>query len=461
MQALQKGKYQVLSTGENRTRVILALVSAVVATMALVLGASRPVFYASYLLAILGVLLLGSVLSLGLARLLRPVLAWLRPVEGALAADSLIQSPRRTSATVAAVMLSVALVIAFAGMARSSYGSILDWVSTALNPDLFVMPSHQISIRTIRFPAAMMQELESMSGIRGVQGVRNPRVLFRNTPVMLLALDLLKIEALTPVRTVAGDGDMLRVAAAGKGVLVSDNLAQLHGLRLGDTLELPAPAGVIRLPIVGIVIDYSDQQGAVLIDRALFQEYWHDDSVNFYRVYLAAGAGVADVKRRILDRYAGERQVFVLNNDELKSYILRIADQWFALTYIQVGIAVLVAILGIATTLTVSITDRRRELGTLRAIGGLKTQIRRTIWMEALTTAALGVMLGCALGTINLYYVLEIVRHDVAGMRLEYQFPIGAALAVAPIILGAALLAAVWPAELAVRGSLVEALEYE
>jgi putative ABC transport system permease protein len=153
--------------------------------------------------------------------------------------------------------------------------------------------------------------------------------------------------------------------------------------------------------------------------------------------------------------------VFVLNNDELKSYILRIADQWFALTYIQVGIAVLVAILGIATTLTVSITDRRRELGTLRAVGGLKMQIRRTIWMEALATAALGVMLGCALGAINLYYVLEIVRNDVAGMRLEYLFPTGAAFAVAPAILGAAFLAAVWPAELAVRGSLVEALEYE
>ena len=64
---------------------------------------------------------------------------WLRPVEGALAADSLIQAPRRTSASVAALMLSLALVIAFAGMARASYDSIIDWMDTALNPDLFVI----------------------------------------------------------------------------------------------------------------------------------------------------------------------------------------------------------------------------------------------------------------------------------------------------------------------------------
>ena len=91
-------------------------------------------------------------LAVALARAMRPVLKWLRPVEGALAADSLLQSPRRTSASVAALMLSLALVVAFAGMARASYDSIIDWMETALNPDLFVSPSQSIVVRTIRFP---------------------------------------------------------------------------------------------------------------------------------------------------------------------------------------------------------------------------------------------------------------------------------------------------------------------
>ena len=152
-------------------------------------------------------------------------------------------------------------------------------------------------------------------------------------------------------------------------------------------LEIPAPHGTLRLPIVGIVLDYSDQQGTLLMDRRLFQRYWHDDSVNVFRVYVTAGAEVPDVKRRILERYGGQQQVFVLTNRELKAYILKVTDQWFGLTNVQIAVAVLVAILGIVNALTVSITDRRRELGVLQAVGGLRNQIRHTIWLEAIASA--------------------------------------------------------------------------
>ncbi len=91
---------------------------------------------------------------------------------------------------------------------------------------------------------------------------------------------------------------------------------------------------------------------------------------------------------------------------------------------VQIAIAVLVAMLGIVNTLTVSITDRRRELGVLRAVGALRGQIRRTIWIEALTVAVLGLALGFAFGAINLYYMLEIGRRDIAGLRLGYRFPV-------------------------------------
>jgi ABC-type lipoprotein release transport system permease subunit len=75
--------------------------------------------------------------------------------------------------------------------------------------------------------------------------------------------------------------------------------------------------------------------------------------------------------------------------------------------------------------------------------------------------AYLGLILGFALGAINLYFTLQIVHHDIAGMRLDYQFPVSVALGLVPTIFAAAFIAAIWPAESAVRGSLVEALEYE
>ena len=462
VQALQKGKFQILSAGEYRFRAVLAAIGGAGAVVCLVVGGSRAVFYTGYVMAIVSALLLSPLLAMALARAMRPVLKWLRPVEGALAADSLLQAPRRTSASVAALMLSLALVVAFGGMARASYDSIIGWMDAALNPDLFVSPSQSIVIRTIRFPPAMEAELAAVPGVERVQAVRDARIVFRKTPVMVVAVDVASVAQTARREPVAGDADdMYRRTSAGQGLMVSDNLAQLQRLTLGEVLEVPAPYGVIRLPIVGIVVDYSDQQGTILMDRRLFQEYWHDDTVNIFRLYLKPGVPMPDVRRSILERYAGTRQVFVLTNAELRAYILKVTDQWFGLTSVQIAVAVLVAILGIVNTLTVSITDRRRELGVLQAVGGLRGQIRRTIWIEALSIGVLGLVLGFGLGAINLYYILQIIHQDIAGMRLEYQFPLTVVAALVPTILASAFIAAIWPAESAVRGSLVEALEYE
>lgn len=462
VQALQKGKYQVLSAGENRARRIGAAVLALISLGYLVLGRSSFAFYTGYLLAILAALLLTPTLALWLARTLRPALQWVRPVEGALAADSLIQAPRRTSATVAALMLSLAMVIGFGGVARGFYTSILDWMDNTLNPDLFVTPSENLASRTFRFPATMGSELEGIGGIAQVQQVHSVRILFRQTPVLLIAAEMTKIATTVRPHAVQGrPGDMYRLTAEGKGVMVSENLAGIENLNLNQMLEIPTPNGLLRLPIVGIIRDYSDTQGSIIMDTATFTHWWNDDTVDVFRVYLKPGVRPEDVRQAILEKFAGKHRVFVMTNVDLRSYVLKITDQWFGMTYVQIAVAILVAVLGIVNTLTVSITDRKRELGVLQAVGALRHQIRGTVWMEALGIGLIGLILGLALGAVNLYYNLEMLERDLVGMRLDYEFPAVLALILMPTILGAAFVSALWPAESAVRGSLVEALEYE
>jgi putative ABC transport system permease protein len=359
-------------------------------------------------------------------------------------------------------MLSLALIVAFAGMARASYGSVVEWMNSTLNADLFVMPSERLDLRTTRFPAAMAQEIGRIDGVERVQMFRNNRINYQGKPVMLAAIEMESVRHTSHNRPVAGDvDDMYRQAAAGQGVIVSDNLAQLHQMKLGDPVQLDAPYGRFTLPIVGIIVDYVDQQGTMFVDRSVFLKYWRDDSVSDFRIFLKPDAPHAVVRQQIVDLYAGTRHVFVLTNDESRRYVLRVAGQWFALMNVQIAVAVLVAVLGIVNTLTVSITDRTRELAVLQAIGGLRRQIRRTIWLEALTVAIIGLVLGAALGSINLYYLLQIVQHDVIGMRLEYQFPVLTILELVPIMLAAAFVAALLPSESAVRIPLVQALEYE
>ncbi len=460
--ALQKGRHQVLSAGEYRVRRWLAGVAAGGAALLLTAGRSPAWFYAGYVLIVLAALWLTPALARGLARGLRPLLAWLRPVEGGLAVDSLMQAPRRTSATVAALMLSLAMVVGFGGVARSIYDSLVEWVETTLNPDLFVTPNAEIANRTYVVPAELGAEVERVPGVRQVQLVRSARVPYQGVPVLLVAADVAKLARTVRRRPIEGDPeDMHRRTAAGEATIVSESFARLRGLRVGDVVELPAPKGLLRLPIAGIVRDYSDQQGTLLIDRALYRTWWDDDTVNVIRVYLAPGASAAEVKRAILEQCGRGRRLFVLANEEVRRYIFRLADQWFGMTYNQIAVAILVAVLGVVNTLTVSITDRRRELGLLLAVGGLRPQVRRTIWMEALAIGLIGLLLGLALGAVNLYYSLEMTRRDLAGLSLDYVFPASLAAWLIPVILGAAFLAALGPAAAAVRGSPAEALEYE
>lgn len=460
--ALQKGKYQQFGVGENRLRRAIALGLGLTCIAFIGLSRYRLLFYVSDALSVLAALLLTPTLALLLAKGLRPALRFLRPVEGTLAADSLLQAPRRTSGAVSALMLSLALVVALGGLARASYDSIDTWVKTALNPDLFVSPSQSLSARTFRFPPAMLDQLHAIPGIATVQAVRDARIPIRGTPIMLVAVDVNSLAKRARVPPVAGDpATMYRLTGAGKGVLVSENFAVLRGYKLGDTLDIPSPSGDLKLPIVGVSVDFSDQQGSILIDRAVYQKYWHDSTINLFRIYLAPGASETAVKRAILQRFSADRRLFVLTNREVRAFIMKLTDQWFGITYIQIAVAVLVAILGIVNTLTVSITDRRRELGVLQAVGGVRNQIRRTIWLEAITIAFIGFVLGLALGAFQLYYSLGISARDIAGLRLAYEYPWQIALVLLPLILAAGFISSVGPAESAVRGSLVEALEYE
>jgi putative ABC transport system permease protein len=462
VQALQKGRYQVLTAGESRARRVAAAILTAAALACLWIGTSLW-FYAGYVLTIFAALLLVPAASLWFARTLRPLLKWIRPVEGSLAADSLIQSPRRTSGAVAALMLSLAQVIGLGGVGRESYNSIVDWLDTALNPDLFISGSQNLSDRTFRFPKSLGDEIAAVPGVSEVQSVRSFRVPVKGTPTLLVVIEMASFEKRGHRAMVAEDSrGMYKLTEAGQGVIVSDNFARLQRMEIGDRVDLATPAGRITLPIVGIITDWSDQQGSIFLDRALYERQWGDDTANVFRVYAAPGTDPRVVRQRILERIGpSQPRMLVLTNKEVRDWVLKLTGQWLQLTYSQVFIAVLVAVLGIVNTLTVSIIDRKRELGVLRAVGGFRRQIRQTVWMEAVAIGVVGLVLGLLFGAVNLYFLLQITSRDLSGMSLPYRFPVSIALMLFPTILAAALLSALWPAESAVRTSLVEALEYE
>lgn len=459
---LQKGRAQVLTSPERRWR-LWAAAGLSLAALACCAAGPAPAFSAGYLLAVTACLLMVPSASTVLTRLLRTPLRWLSPVEGALAADSLLQAPRRTSAAVAGLMLALAAAVGVAGVARATFESINDWASTVFNADLLVSTSPSLNARSFHFPASLADDLERMPGVAAVQSVRSIVAPVNGWPVMIVGLEMARSAVLNRERrVVAGDRQtMYRQAGAGSGAIVSESFALLQQRRLGDTVELAAPLGSLQLPIVGIFRDYSNQTGVIYIDLAVYRQYWRDDSLDLVHVYLRPGLDPRAARQAVFERFGSRQRLFVLLNGDVRAYIGGVGRQWFSLAYAQIAVAVLVALLGIVNALTVSIVDRRREIGVLRAIGGLTRQVRRTLWLEAVTIALVGTLLGVALGAVNLAGQLELVRRSVLAMPLDYRFPFGVALWLFPVTLGAAWCSSLAPAAAAVRVPLIAALEYE
>ncbi len=462
VKALQKGQYQSLSEGENRARRRWAIACVCASLVALGFGRIGVVLYAGFLLAVLAAVLLSPAVTLWLARAIRPVLAKVRPVEGTLAADSLIQAPRRTSGTVAALMLSLALVVSLGGLARASYDAIAEWMHVSLNLDLLVTPVENLTNRTFVLPESLGAGLRAIPGVADVQMVRGVRIQVNGSPVMLLAADHGALMRFSHQPLVAGHpARMLEQTLAGAGAIASENFVTLHGAKLGDSVEIPSPSGMLHMRIAGVVRDFTDQQGTLFISRDAYVRAWNDTGITSFGIFLKPGFSAPGVRQAILNAFSAKSRIFVMTNAEVRGYIDRLTNQWFGLTYVQIAVAVLVAILGIVNALTVSITDRRRELGVLQAVGGLRWQIRHTIWMEAAAIGVIGLALGLGLGAVQLYYSVQVTQRDIIGIDLGYAYPFGIAFGLLPVILGAAWLAALGPGEQAVRGSLVEALEYE
>jgi putative ABC transport system permease protein len=457
VRALGKARYEMIDHLERRWRRRLAALAAALAVL-LFLPGTPVAFEASYVLAAIALVALMPELAGTLIRLARPLLLRVRPVEGALAADSLLRAPRHTASVAAALMLTVSMVIGLAGIAEASYAAIARWAEGTLDADFLVAPSQNPKDFTFRFPAAMENDLAGIPGLAVVQPVRTARVSVGRSQPILLAVDIGRLSprarrSAVPVNT----EEVHRLAAEGRGVIVSSGMAAREGLRAGDLLDLPAPGETLRLPVLATYTDFTDPQGTVVIDRSLYRARWHDDTVNLFRLYLRPGAEADAVRAEVLRRCGSARRLFVFSSGELRRYILGLAYGWFRLTWAQLAVAILVAVLGIAGALTVSIAGRRRELGILRVVGGLEGQVRVAVGTEAALVAGVGFVLGAAFSVVNISYGIAIW----SGHALEFRFPVAVAAGLLPLLLAAALVAAVGPARAVLRGPLAAAVEYE
>ncbi len=463
-EAFAKGAFQARPPGRS----VVRITAGVVALGSTILMALRPPFggnsfiFTELLLGGVGIVLLVGPLSRLLLICLVPLVTRFAPVAGRLSGDALLGNARRTSGTIMAMALSLTFVLGLGGYMGSTKKALDRWMLDALTCDLFVRASANFNRPDFLFPGGLRDELLQLPGVKSVESFRATRPLYQGHQIQVTSIEISQLLERMKYDFTQGDkGLMLRGLTQEGKCVVSDNFSRRYKLGVGQQVELTAPGGKVRFTIAAVVRDYGSDQGTVLMDRTQFLRYWQDDRVDIYDVSVLPGANVAQVRDLIRAKLAGRYPALVSTRQEFIAEITKAIDAFYALTRVTLFLALLVAFLGIVTALLISVAERTREIGILKALGAFPSQLARSIILEALLLALVGLVLALPSGNLFAAFMEGPLAELFTGWIMPHFYPweILVQLLIALPLISA--FAAWVPARQAGRLKITESIEYE
>jgi len=414
----------------------------------------------------LGMVLLAPFVVLPLVRLFARPLRAAMPAEGRLAADAAQSNPTRTAATAATLLVALSVVVVNATIASSFVGSVKHELDARLSRDLTVQP---LDYQDYGPPQAGLsrgldRQVAALPGVGAVAGRR--ALLVTKLPGsqsqgLVVAYDPYAYDKVDhPNYSGAPRAAVLRGLADG-GVAVAKAYAKIHHLQVGDTLTLSGPGSVRKAPIVGIVDSLEGGGTSIQISSNTMSEVYGVNADVQLAVKAAPGTDPRTVTRRVdallARHYPG---LEALSNAEVKQRTTDAINQQFGFFNAIVAIAVLVGMLGIINTLSMSVLERTREIGVLRALGASRWRVRRTMADESLLISLAGTIAGMAAGLfVSVIWIVGMQARTFPGLGM--RLPVGTlvTIAVAGVVIG--IVAAVLPARRAARLDPLTALRYE
>ena len=231
------------------------------------------------------------------------------------------------------------------------------------------------------------------------------------------------------------------------GVLISEPLANRLGMKqAGGEIRLYTPRGWQAFPVIGIFYDYASSEGTVMMALETYRSLWQDTALTALALRLEPGASGDQVTRALQDRLAGQQQLLIRPNQELRRDVLDVFDRTFAITVALRLLATVVAFIGVLNALLLLQLEKQREVGILRALGLTGQQLWRLVMIETglmgLAAGLLAIPTGYALAVILVY----IINRRSFGWTLQMSVQPETFFQALAVALVAALLAGVYPA---------------
>ncbi|MBL1079334.1 ABC transporter permease [Nocardia sp. 2] len=371
---------------------------------------------------------------------------------GALGATTVERAPRRVWATAMTVMIGVTAVVAMGNATRNMVDSAQATFEEMGVTSAFVSPASMEQFPTgPMLPADLKAKIEAIPGVEGAGSAQMAFATVGGGRVMLQAFE-------AGVGRQAATADLtqetLRRMAAGDGVVISRDVSRTLGVGTGATLDLPTPTGVRTVEVLQVIPYFSAIAGVVVMDFDVMQQWYQRPGETILGVDFEPGADKDQVFAAL--RAVVPADIHVETGPATVALISGSVQQGTSISSAILWIVVIVATVALLNTLMLSVLERRRELGVLRAMGTSRRFLLRTVLAEAAGIGLIGAALGLAVGAA-VHYLATLALGNAVGVDVHYE-PGPLLLVYAAVALLLSLLGSIPPAIRAARLPIVEAL---
>jgi len=415
----------------------------------------RPVFgYMSSFAIVIGGAFLVPAIMYGLARIGRMTLRRRLGVEGLLAHANLTSAIPRLSISVAALSVSLAMMVAIAVMIGSFRDTVVYWVGQTLKADLFIGPGVRPTVGSEQTVSEdVIQAIAKHPQVEVLDRFRNIDLVYEGNLAVLGggSYDVVLDHGGLLFKSPANAREELRQAVGQDTVIISEPFAHRYHKRDGDTIQIPTPQGTKPFRVVAVYFDYASDRGVVIMDRGTFRKYFGELAPSGVAAYLKPGADPDKVRSEMLDMLDEGHRAFIFSNQTLRNEILVVFDSTFAITFALELIAIAVAMLGVAGTLLTLVLERRRELSLLRLTGADRRQVRRMVIIEAALIGAVSQGIGLAVGFALSLVLIYVINVQSFGWTIQFHVPLAFLAQASIAVVIATSIAGIYPASRAAQ----------
>jgi putative ABC transport system permease protein len=447
------------TSASSRRRLIIGLVALAIGGLLLAAGLARGGGQGaiqvglSALVVFASATILGPIIAKPVSRLLGAPLPSLRGMSGTLARENAVRNPRRTSSTAAALMIGVGIVVFILVLAASLKQSISDITGSQLKADYIVNTTGGFT-NSLGFSPDVATQISALPEVQSVSGMRFGAMQVDGGTKFVFAVDPTTIEDVFDFVNVTGSIEDLSHI---NSIAVDKKVAEKNGWAIGTTIDVTFASETTPMQIVAL-IDGAKAFSNWGMGIPTYELHFADQFDSQVFVKLTPGADTAAFEQAANDILRDYPTAELQTPEEFKNSVASQINQLVSVIYALLFLAIIIALLGIANTLALSIYERRHEIGLLRAVGMTRRQVRSSVRWESVIIALFGTALGLVIG---IAFGAAIVRSLRTLGFTGFVIPLGQLLIVAVLAALAGVVAAIQPARKAAKLDILSSIKTE